>query len=126
MTAAWLVPVSDTWLTFADAAEASGEVDCSLSTAANSCPSCSSCTRREFGVLALKNVAQLVSIADTAPAPLVGSAPELGDAELDGVPVEVDGGVVVLVVDGLELLLHAVSARPMRTGSAAIIRRVGA
>ncbi len=76
-------------------------------------------------MLALKNVAQLVSMSATAPVPPVGSAPELDDGLEGAVEGEV-GGVVVLVADGLELLLHAVSARPMRTGSAAIIRRVGA
>ena len=69
----------------------------------------------------MKKVAQLALIAAIAPAPLVGSFPVIGGAELD-----VAGGVgdeAGLVVDVLGLLLQAASARPIMIGSAAAIRR---
>jgi hypothetical protein len=104
--------VSVTWVTFADAAVASGEVAWDVITDANCDPFCSSAIRCATGVLALKNFAQLVSIAAVAAAPEVGSDEPVG-AELElglGLGLEeLDcfGGVL----DELELL-HPASARP--------------
>ena len=103
MTAAWLVPVSDTWLTFDVARLASEPPCCALMTEAKTWPFCSRVRRLASGVLALKNVAQFDSIAETAPAPEVGS-PD-GDDEVGGREV---GGLD----DVLLLLLHAPSASP--------------
>lgn len=123
VTAAWLALVSETLLTDADEVEANGEVDRFLIAVTNTCPSSSSCTRRAFGVLAVKNAIQLALIAAMAPAPLVGSADEVDGGELAGTELEFDGGGEVLCVAGEPELLQAVSARPRRTGSAATIRR---
>jgi hypothetical protein len=87
-------------------------------------PFCSSAIRSLTGVLALKNFAQLVSIAEMAPVPLGGSEDPVAGAELDDEDDE-DGavGAFGVLLDELPLL-HPASATPTLSSSTADITPV--
>src|SRR5690242_9737425 len=105
VTAAWLVPVSVTCVTFAVASRASVEPACAWITGANVCPFSSRAMRCGVGVLALKNFVQFVLIASIAALPEVGSEELAGADELDDAGALGAVELVVGVLDVLGLLL---------------------
>src|SRR5580658_310520 len=108
------VPVRVTWVTFADAAVASAEPAWDVIIDENCDPFCRRAIRCATGVLALKNFAQLTSIACVAPVPPAGSDDELAEDVGEAEGLAVLAGLLVDVE-----LLHPVSAMPTVSSSAA-------
>jgi hypothetical protein len=109
---AWVGDSIVTLLTFEVAELARAELACVLMTVANTWPFCSSVIRLATGVLALKNAAQLASMAAcSAELPAVPLADVDGAAEAVAVPLDDEGGELGEDAE-LPLLPQAATAIP--------------